>query len=492
MVFPRQMQGREAGALASGSDQGMGRRMTRLAPQTARTARAAPWGLEARALLTLAGPLVLTQLGQMAIMTTDIVLLGRYGQGVLAAAAIGNTVFFFAWLMGGGPASAVSPMIAHITGIRPGNRGGVRASLRMSLWSVALVSAPMMVVLWLAGPILLALGQEPTLAAGAGRFDGVLAFGLPFSLGFLVLRNFTAALGRPRAGMWVMAATIAFNGLAGWTLIFGHFGAPRLGIVGSGLATALSAVFSFGCMIAIIQATPGLRAYRPFRRFARPAALKLKEVFRLGLPIGMTMIFEAMMFNAMTLVMGTFGAAALAAHQIALNVASILFMVPLGVGMASTVRVGLAAGRGDLEAARRAAITAGAMGGGFVALGGIGLVLLGRPIAGLYIGGRAPADLAVIAMTAMFLKVAAAFQIFDALQVVAAQSLRGLKDARAPMLIAGAGYWLIGAPASLLLGLVFHMRGLGLWIGMAIGLAAAAAALCARLAFLTRGRRQAA
>jgi MATE family multidrug resistance protein len=217
----------------------------------------------------------------------------------------------------------------------------------MGLWAVVAIALVAMPIMWSAGPILLFLRQEPELARGAGHFVGLLSLGLPFSLGFMVLRSFATALGHPRAGLWVMGATIAFNALAGWTLIFGHFGAPRLGIIGSGLATSASSVFGFLAMLAIIHADRRLRVYRVSRRFARPAAAKLSEVFRLGLPIGAAMLFETMLFSGMTLLMGTFGATSLAAHQIALNFSSITFMVPLGVGMASIVRVGLAKGRGD-------------------------------------------------------------------------------------------------------------------------------------------------
>ncbi len=455
-------------------------------PLSSTRAHSAPWIAEARALTMLAGPLILTQLAQMAILTTDVILLGRLSKTALAAAAIGNTVFYFGWLMGSGPAAAVSPMVAHILGERAGNKAGVRASMRMGLWSVALISTPMMVVLWFAGPILLTLHQEPALARGAGAFVGALSFGLPFSLGYMVLRNFTTALGHPKAGLFVMAATIAFNALAGYTLIFGHYGAPRLGLTGAGLATGCSEVFSFLAMLAVIQLTPDLRAYRIYRRFGRPVALKLAEVFRLGLPMGLAMMFEAMLFNSMTLVMGTFGATSLAAHQIALNFASVTFMVPLGIGMAATVRVGLAMGGGDARGGRRAGVTALAMGAAFSAICGAAMAMFGDQIAGLYLGGRAPSDLQVIATAALFLKVAAAFQLFDALQVGAAMALRGMKDARAPMLIAGGCYWLIGAPACLILALGLNMRGLGIWIGLAIAIAAAAGALVTRFLWLTR------
>ena len=436
--------------------------------------------------MALAGPLAATQLAQMAVMTTDVILLGRYSKSALAAAAIGNTVYFFGWLIGGGPASAVSPMIAHSLGERPRARGGVRASLRMGLWAIVFTSAPMMLLLWSAGPLLEVLGQEPALAANAGRFVGMLSFGLPFTLGTMVLRNFANTLGKPRAGLIVMAATIAFNGLAGWTLIFGHFGAPRLGIVGSGLATSMSSIFSFFAMLAVIHATPELRVYRMFRRFHRPVGVKLAEVFRLGLPIGVTMIFEAMMFNVMTLVMGRFGADSLAAHQIALNVASITFMIPLGIGLAATVRVGMASGAGDRVAARQAGVVAFVAAAGFIVVCAAGMALFGPQIAGLYLGGRSASDLAVIVLASLFLKVGAAFQVFDALQVVGVMCLRGLKDARVPMILAGGAYWLVGTPTALLLAFPFHLAGLGVWIGLATGLAAAALLMCARFALLTR------
>ena len=204
-----------------------------------------------------------------------------------------------------------------------------------------------------------------------------------------MLRSFANALGHPRAGLWVMLATIAFNALAGWTLIFGHFGAPRLGIVGSGLATSLSAVFSFVAMLAIVHATPRLAAYRVLPARASTRAGQARGGVRLGMPIGATMIFEAMLFNTMTLVMGRFGAGALAAHQIALNFASITFMVPLGLGMASTVRVGLAMGAGDPAAARRAGMVAFVAAFVFALISAALMASCGTAIAAAYLGHAA-------------------------------------------------------------------------------------------------------
>jgi MATE family multidrug resistance protein len=445
------------------------------------------WFAEARELMKLAGPLALTQLAQMAIMTTDVIMLGHLSTQALASAALGNTVFFFTWLIGCGPVAAVSPMIAHILGAQPNNRAGVRAAVRMGFWSVLLLSIPLIVFLLFTKPLLLALGQKPELADGAGRFVTMLCWGLPFSLGYQVLRNFSTALSRPNASLIVMVLAIGFNACGDYALIFGHFGAPKLGLVGAGVASASSYTFSFLAMVTVVWLMPGLSKYRIFRRFHRPHLEKLMEVFRLGMPIGMTMIFEAMLFNSATLIMGTFGTAAVAAHMIALNVPSITFMVPLGIGMAATVRVGLAAGAGDGEAVRRAGYTAIFMGGAFMGFTAVLLWIFPREIASVYFA-NAVANAQVIALAVLFLHVAAVFQIVDGIQVVGALSLRGLKDARAPMWIAGASYWLAGFPVCIGLAFGLHMKGLGIWIGLAFGLLVAAAAMCWRFWYLSRER----
>lgn len=459
-------------------------------PGSARQARAdrlAPWLAEARALLKLAGPLVAAQLAQMAIMTTDVVLLGRLSTEALAAAAIGNTVYFFAWLVGTGPAHAVSPMIAHVLGARPRDRAAARAITRMALWGVAALSLPLIVLMLFAGPILKSLGQEPRLAEDAGVFVAMLAIGLPFTLGFQVLRNFATAVGRPNATLWVTLASIVWNGVAAYALIFGHIGAPRLGLVGGGLATASSSIFAFFLMLGLCYGLPSLRQYRILRRVARASWPKLAEIFRLGVPIGLTLIFEAMLFNSMTLVVGTFGADQLAAHQIALNFASFTFMVPLGVALAATVRVGLHAGAGDLVKARRAGLTAMAASIVLCGITSYAMAVHGGAIARLYLSAEGGGGTErVIMLAALFLKVAAAFQLFDSLQVVGAMALRGLKDTRTPMVLAAISYWVFGAPVCLALGVWLGWQGLGVWIGLAFGLAVATVLMCGRFLWLTR------
>ncbi|HVT24057.1 MAG TPA: MATE family efflux transporter [Rhizomicrobium sp.] len=445
------------------------------------------WLKEARELLKLAGPLVITQLAQMVVMTTDIVMLSRYSETALAGAGLGNTVFFLCWLIGTGPAAAVSPMVAHILGAHPKDRANVRGVVRMGLWSVVVLWLPLAILLLSTEPLLKALGQKPELAHAASLFVFPLCFGLPFSLGFQVLRNYATALNRPNTSLIVMGLTVFFNAVGDYALIFGHFGAPRLGLVGSGIASACSYGFSFLAMVAVIYLTPELKKYRMFRRFHRPDWGKLAELYKLGIPIGLTMIFEAMLFNASMLIMGTFGTEYVAAHQIALNVPSITFMVPLGIALAATVRVGLSAGAGDRVGVRRAGYTAMIIGTGFMAVCAVVLAVFPRTIAELYFAPT-PSNGHVISLVVSFLYLAAAFQVFDGLQVVGALSLRGLKDARAPMWIAGACYWLAGFPVCYLLSVTFGMKGLGIWIGLAFALLVAAAAMCGRFYYLARDR----
>jgi MATE family multidrug resistance protein len=284
-----------------------------------------------------------------------------------------------------------------------------------------------------------------------------------------------------------MGCSILFNALADYALIFGHFGFPRLGVLGSGISSSCSFAFAFFTMLLVIRLTPALRKYRMLRRFHRPHWEKLSEVYRLGFPIGLTTIFEAMLFNSATLVMGTFGTAAVAAHQISLLIPSFTFMVPLGIAMAATVRVGLAAGARDFEAVRRAGYSAIVIGAAFMSMMAVTLWVFPREIASLWLTDS-PSALEVIALAVVFLHVAAAFQIVDGIQVIAALSLRGLKDARAPMWIAGASYWLAGAPVGLILAFPFHMKGFGIWIGLAFGLLVAAVSMCWRFRYLSRNR----
>lgn len=446
------------------------------------------WREEIWELAKLSGPVILTQVAMMAVMTTDIIMLGHLGVRAIASAALGNIVFFSTWLVGYGPVCAIAPIVSHILGARPKERADVRAATRMGLWAVLMIAPFQMAFLFATKPVLLFFGQNPVLAAGAATFTGALAFGLPFSLGYQALRNFATALKTPLAAMIVMGITIVFNASADYALIFGHFGAPKLGILGAGIASASSYTFSFFAMLTVVYATPKLRQYRIFRRFFRPHWKHLAEIFHLGMPMGLTMLAEGTLFNASLLLMGSFGVAAVAAHQISLNPPSITFMVPLGIAMAASVRVGHAAGAGDSEGVRRAGYAAMLLAILFMSVCSIVLAGFPHTIADLYFNAQDRQNAEAIAFATVFLRVAAAFQIFDGLQVVGALSLRGLKDARMPMILAGASYWLAGFPACLIFGFWFGLKGFGIWLGLAFGLLVAAVAMCWRFYYLAKDR----
>jgi MATE family multidrug resistance protein len=446
------------------------------------------WTREARELLRLAVPLAATQLAQMIILATDTLMLGHFSKQALAGAASGNTIYFLAWLMGSGVPMAVSPVIAHIQGEHGGSgreRRRIRIAVRMGLWTAGLTSLPLMAALMFARPILLALHQEPALADGAAIFVSGIAVGLPFALGFQVLRSFSTALSRAVPPLVVIVLAIGWNALFDYVLIFGHFGLPRMGLLGAGIASASSNIFSFVALLAIILAAPAMRRYHILHRLWQPHWKSLVELMRLGFPIGLTMVFELALFNAATLAMGTFGISPLAAHQIAITIPSLTFMIPLGIGLAATVRVGLAAGAGDRVAARRAGFTAIAMAAIFMAGAAIVLLLWPRQIASLWLPD-VPANADVLALAVLYLHVAAAFQLVDGIQVSASMALRGLKDAHGPMWIAGGSYWLAGAPVCVALGFGLHMQGLGIWIGLAFGLLVAAITLTTRFAILSK------
>ena len=301
----------------------------------------------------------------------------------------------------------------------------------------------------------------------------------------MALRGFVTALKRPQATLTVLLGAIGVNAFLDYALIFGHFGAPRLGIVGSGVATLCAYMFECAAMLTIIYRTPELRRYRLFRRFFRPVWDKFFEIFRLGVPMGLSWVFEILFFNTGALVMGYFGAAALAAHQVALNVISILFMTPMGIGIAASVRIGLAAGAGDKAAVRRAAGTALTLGGALMGTIGVLVAIFPRTIAGLYFDAAAPANADLMAQAVPYLRAGATLELFDALQVIAIYSLRGLKDVKVPMVITAIAYWAIGFPASLFLSFATPLGGFGVWIAFVVSVVAVAAMLVARLGYKT-------
>ncbi len=445
------------------------------------------WQAEARALVALSGPIVLTNLGQVAIQTTDVVMIGWLGTQALAASVLGVNLSFVLLLFSIGVVGATAPMIAQDLGRQRHAVREPRRTVRQGFWVALLLGLPASVILWHIAPILGLLRQDPALIVAAEGYVHAAMWGFVPALWFVSLRNFIAALERPRAGMVVMFIAVAFNAIADYALIFGAFGLPALGLAGAGVATTLSNIFLFTALIGFILIDRRFRRYQVLGRFWRADWSRFREVFRIGLPIGVTLIMEVGLFASAGFLIGAISTEQLAAHQIALQCAAVSFMVPLGLAQAATVRVGLAAGRDDPHGVQRAGTMALVIGCTFMLAMALVMWSVPRSIVGLFIDAANPANRAVVHAAVTFLAVAALFQIFDGGQVIGAGVLRGLKDTRWPMVFAAVAYWLVGMVCAVGLGLGAGLGGLGVWLGLAAGLAVAAGLMIGRF-YLVRGR----
>lgn len=433
---------------------------------------------EARALAVLGLPLIGGHLAQIAMHITDTVMLGWYSVEALAAVVLGATMFFVLFIVGSGFAWAVMPMVAAANA--NGAHTEVRRATRMALWLSLAFGAAVMPALWFAGPLLRALGQDAALAEAAQAYLRIAGWGMFPALVVMVLKSFLAALERTAVVFWATVAGAVLNALLNWALIFGNWGAPELGIAGAAIATLATQVLTLAICGLFAAAHPALRRYRLFVRFWRPDWGAFVAVFRLGWPIGMTSLAESGLFAASALMMGWIGTRELAAHGIALEIVSAIFMVHLGLSNAATVRAGQAHGVGDRAALRRVALTGLGLVLG-IALLTVALFLLApEPLIGLFLDPADPARPEILTIGASLLAVAALFQLADAGQVMALGLLRGVQDTRVPMIHASVSYWLVGIPASYLLGFTLGWGGPGIWAGLALGLALAFALLSVR------------
>jgi multidrug resistance protein, MATE family len=329
--------------------------------------------------------------------------------------------------------------------------------------------------------LLLALGYDAALAAEIGRFLQAIAWGGPAFLGFAVLRCLFAALSHTRAVMAVLFVCVAGNAMLNWVLIYGHLGAPALGVAGSGYASAINQWLMLAGLALCTRLMPPLAALRVLRNAFAPRRIEMANILRLGLPIGGIMGIEVGVFLAAGILMGLLGAAALGAHQLVLNCASITFMVPLGLSQAATVRVAYELGAGREFAARRAGFVALALGTLFMGATSAVLWTFPRVIIAVYVDIADPANRDVVQIAWRLIAIAALFQVFDGMQVIAAGALRGYKDTMTPMLLAGFGYWGAGFVGGWLLAFPLGYGPVGLWCGLALGLAVVAILLTLRL-----------
>ena len=430
----------------------------------------------------LAAPMVLTNLAQALIHATDVVLLGRVGPDTLAAAALGVNLYVFCLIFGMGMMTAAAPMIARERGARPHSVRDVRRTVRQAMWSAVLLVLPMWALLWNARDVLVLLGQDPLLAADAQTFVRYLMWALLPAFLYLVLRNFLAALERPFWALVVALCAVIVNLAVNYCLIFGvpAIGLPALGLVGAGIGSSITVTLEFLLIALIVTQHRRFRRYRLFGRFWRADWPRFRQFWKLGFPIAITLTLEVGVFNAAVFLMGLIGTASLAAHQIAIQIASLSFMVPMGLAQAVTVRVGAAYGRGDPTGITRAGWTSFVMGVGFMSAMALLMWAIPRELVSIFLDVDDPRNAPVIPLAIAFLGLAALFQIADGAQAVGAGMLRGLQDTTVPMVYALFGYWVIGMGTAVALGFGAGWDGVGIWSGLAAGLASVAVLMLIR------------
>lgn len=442
------------------------------------------WTAELRATFMLAWPLVVAQVAQNALFTTDVIMMGWLGPEYLAASTLATALFTPILLLGGGIVSAVAPLAAQAIGAR--QIKNVRRTVRQGLWVSILLTALLIPVVWQIRPILLAAGQPPKLAVMAEAYMHIAAFVLLPGLGLFAMRSFLSALGSTQIILYVTIAGVIVNAIGNYGLLFGNFGLPRLELRGAALMTVITHILMFGALLAYALTHRRYRRFHILVRFWKPDWPRFVEIFKIGTPIGLTIMAEVGMFAIAAIFMGWLGTDALAAHAVALQCASFAFMVPLGLASAATVRVGLAFGAGSDRGIALAGWVALALGTGFMAVACVLFLTVPSIFVRLFLDPADPGNATALALAGTYLVIAGLFQIVDGAQVVAVHILRGLNDTKIPMLIALFGYWGVGMPTAWFLGAEERLAGVGVWTGLATGLAFCAIALTARFALRRR------
>ena len=437
-------------------------------------------GLHLRQTLWITAPIAAALLSEIGMGLITTLMLGGIGDRALAAGAFATNVFITALLVLQGALSGVSVLAAERLGA--GRPGDVPALYWSGVLLATGLSVPLFAALSLCGPPLRWLGQPAPLVADVVRYLHVLRWAVPAGVvGIGTMRQFLPALGLQRVLLWVMPCAVLLHAWLNQVFIHGGLGMPAMGLEGSALATVVSLSVAAGAMLLFLHGRFGR-----FVQFARPRLAHLARLVALGGPASAMIGVEAGLFLVFGIMAGALGPRVLAAHMIALSVASVSFMVPLAISQTANVRVATACGAGNPAAARRAGLCAILLAAAFMACSALVLGLAPHAIAALYLGPTTPANAATAALTVRLLRVAGVFQIADGTQVAAAGALRGLQDVRVPMLLAGFGYWAIGFTAGWFLAFHARLGAVGLWWGLFAGLASVAVALTLRFAGLTR------
>lgn len=438
---------------------------------------------ETKKLIVLGIPLILAQLAQVSLGFTDTLMVGRLGKDALAAIALGSSYYFTTFVIFMAVLIAIGPIIGQAIGAKDDDASA--RSVRQGLWLAALMTPIAITLLLLAKPIFLLMGQNPETVFASYGYLKAMAWGILPALLFVALRSLLEGSANTRPIFVFALISVGVNVVVNYLLIFGKFGFPKLGLVGSGYASSL--VNWFNLLLIVFYIAKTYKNLEIFSKLRQPDFKTLKEIIRLGMPISMSIGAEVGMFTAAALLMGLLGKDQLAAHQIALQTASITFMVPLGLSIAISIRVGQAVGRKDFVAARKIGVVGIVVSTLFMVFTALAFWLLPKAIVSSYLDINDPANLRVANFAIGFLSVAAMFQLFDGLQVSATGALRGYKDTKVPMFITLFAYWFVGLLGSAMLTFWAGLGGKGLWLGLALGLAVAAVLLNIRFYILSKG-----
>ena len=442
---------------------------------------------ELKQCLLLAVPLAAAQLAQSATGFVDTVMMGWLGSQTIASGGLGAAMFSFLIFISTGIVSAVSPLAAQAYGAGKPEQVGeiVRQGLGISL----LLGIPIVVVLWHGGTLLMLLGQNAATATLAQTYLRAIAPGFIAALGFAVLKSFLSALSQPQLIIITVVLGTLINITANYVFMFGKLGLPALGLAGIGWASTLSLWSMFIALAIYTYSQHQFSIYRIFHisfhfTFTQENRRIFWQIFQVGLPIGGLVTVEAGLFTVVTFILGQLGTIPLAAHQIALQTASLSFQIAMGISLATTVRVGQLAGEQDLAGVRLAGYVGISLGALSMAIAGMIFWLVPKLVVSLYLDINNPSNEDVVNLAIKLLVVAAIFQIVDGVQVTAVGALRGLKDTRIPMLIGIFAYWVIGLSTGYALGIWLNYGAIGLWWGLAIGLASVAIVLTWRFSTL--------
>ncbi len=431
------------------------------------------WRRELRAMVALAVPVVLSELGWMAQGVVDTIMVGKLGPAAIGAVALGNAVYYTPSLFGIGLLLGLDTLVSHAYGRR--DHDACHQWLAQGVYLACIATPPLMLIAFAASYGLGWAGVTREVAGPAGAYLRILNFGtLPLLL-YGAARRYLQGVGQVRVITLTFVLANLVNWFFNWVLIYGKLGMPALGVNGSALSTCLARLGMAVCLIGFAWRYERSRGHPLFRHWAGPGLLKIKQLVRLGAPAAGQIILEVGAWNLGTFAAGLLTPVALATHSIALNYASVTYMVPLGISAAAAVSVGHAVGAGDPARARRAGWLALGLGTCFMVLAAIVFLVAPRPLIALY-----TRDPRVLAVGPTLLWVAAAFQIFDGIQTVSTGALRGLGETRIPMAANFVGYWILGLPLGLFLCFGLHWGIYGLWIGLTLALVVIASALLLR------------